>query len=246
MFFKKNADLNLDEPDEVSLFENGLGLHVCRHLFWSHWNIPKQNHDLQPLLLTQAKRILDNDKEKLLALVTWGVAPGALSMLLCSKVAFEIVWGKIDGTWFKTVRECFKTWRVQMQVFLQEALWQLGNRLVSMGKATMGMTGKFVVLLDNGSCTWTARFLWWILEGDTRVSWTKNYGICMRRRCAVPWMAMVQHGFFSLNHSQQCGQLSRTHGPRNQWDVADCLYWKCLDPTKTTEFQVLGGLRIIR
>ena len=65
-------------------------------------------------------------------------------------------------------------------------------------------------------------------------------------------MAMIHWGFFGLNDSQLSAAVScptldiRTRGPRNQWDVANCLYWKCLDPIKRAEFQVLGGQRIIR
>ena len=55
-------------------------------------------------------------------------------------------------------------WRYKSKFFylfadiFQEALWRLGNRLVSMGKATGGIGfGN----LDGGSCTAVAaRFLW--------------------------------------------------------------------------------------
>ena len=148
----------------------------------------------------------------------------------------------------KNLVKWLSTWKLQnlkgpnpscptfLLIFFQEALWRLDNRLVSMGKATMGMTGKFLFFFwDDGSQVPMVNSGGW----HESVLDKKTYG----KYHEWPW---YRHGFVSLNHSQLCGQLSGTHGPRNQWDVADCLYWKCLDPTKMTEFQVLGGLRISR
>lgn len=230
-------------------------------LFWSHSKIlPKQNHYLQPLLLTQAKRILDNDKEKLLALVTWGVAPGALSMLLCSKVAFEErlmehglrpfgtnVWILVNGAnqtschdflleYFKNLKGPNPSFPTFLLIFLPGGFVAVGQSPCIYGKGHHGNDREISVFLLG----------WW--EPGSYGEFWRVTRECLGQKnlWKVPWMAMIQHGFVSLNHSQLCGQLSGTHGPRNQWDVADCLYWKCLDPTKTTEFQVLGGLRIIR
>ena len=47
-FFPIEADLNLDEPDELSLFDDFVGcLHVCGGLFKEATQIPQQNHTTQ-------------------------------------------------------------------------------------------------------------------------------------------------------------------------------------------------------
>ena len=75
-----------------------------------------------------------------------------------------------------------RTWRVQIQVFLPFC-WFFSRMLC--GGWTIALylwerppwkwPGNFCCFFGSWEpAGWTARFLWWILEGDARVSWTIN------------------------------------------------------------------------
>lgn len=144
-----------------------------------------------------------------------------------------------------------RTWRVQIQVFLpfcwfffQEALWRLDNRLVSMGKATMGMTGKFLFFFwDDGSQVPMVNSGGW----RESVLDKKTYG----KYHEWPWYNMVSFHWTTVSCVDSCPVLM-VQGISGMWQIASIGSALIQQKRQNSRFWVgwesldLGGLRSIR